>query len=103
MKLSGAVGGVCALANVLGEEVCKLYDLCKDGKIEEAKQLQLKLIKPNGAVSAVLNISFLQFIGYFFLIVSIENFKHCNIKVICISKIFLQLKIPVCLSHKFAI
>ena len=52
-NISGAVGGVCALANVLGEEVCKLYELCKDGKLEEATQLQLKLIKPNGAVSSV--------------------------------------------------
>lgn len=54
--LLGAVGGVCALANVLGEEVCKLYDLCKDGKIEEARQLQLKLIKPNGAVTRKYNV-----------------------------------------------
>eukprot|EP00795_Rhopilema_esculentum_P011951 gene11951-2525_t len=52
----GAVGGVCALANVLGEEVCQLYKLYKDGKQEEARKLQLKLIKPNGAVTRKYNV-----------------------------------------------
>ena len=47
----GAVGGVCALANVLGNEVCELYRLFKEGKLDEAKALQLKMIKPNAAVS----------------------------------------------------
>ena len=45
------MGGVCALANVLGKEVCDLYQLCKEGNLDDAKQLQLKLVKPNGAVS----------------------------------------------------
>ena len=51
LPLSGAVGGVCALANVLGREVCKLHELHKHGKMEEAKLLQHKLILPNTAVS----------------------------------------------------
>jgi len=42
---------VCALANVLGREVCKLHELHKHGKMEEAKLLQHKLILPNTAVS----------------------------------------------------
>ena len=46
----GAVGGVCALANVLGKEVCLLHELYKGGKMEEAKLLQHKLILPNIAV-----------------------------------------------------
>ena len=47
------MGAVSGLANVLGEEVCRLYELCKSGKVEEAKQLQLKLIKPSGTVSTI--------------------------------------------------
>ncbi|KAK2572267.1 4-hydroxy-2-oxoglutarate aldolase [Acropora cervicornis] len=43
----GAVGGVCALANVLGREVCHLHEAFKQGKIEEAKLLQHKMILPN--------------------------------------------------------
>lgn len=35
-----SVGGVCALANVLGRDVCQLYELCKQGEMEEAKCLQ---------------------------------------------------------------
>lgn len=50
MTTLGAVGGVCALANVLGREVCKLHELHKHGKMEEAKLLQHKLILPNTAV-----------------------------------------------------
>ena len=47
----GAVGGVCALANVLGREVCKLAELHKMGEHEKAKELQHQLILPNTAVS----------------------------------------------------
>ena len=45
------MGGVCALANVLGREVCKLADLYKMGEYEKAKELQHRLILPNTAVS----------------------------------------------------
>jgi len=41
---------VCALANVLGREVCQLHELYKQGKMEDAKFLQHKLILPNTAV-----------------------------------------------------
>ncbi len=47
----GAVGGVLSLSNVIPELCCKLYDLYKEGKIEEAKDLHLKLFKINGKVS----------------------------------------------------
>ena len=50
----GAVGGVCALANVLGEEVCRLHSLHSSGDWEQAKDLQLKLIAPNTAVRTML-------------------------------------------------
>ena len=48
---SGCVGGVCALANILGEEVCELQKLFSKGLHTEAKNLQHRLIAPNGGVS----------------------------------------------------
>ncbi|CAB1344390.1 unnamed protein product, partial [Coregonus sp. 'balchen'] len=45
------VGGVCALANVLGREVCELEQLCVSGRWEEARALQQRLIEPNTAVT----------------------------------------------------
>uniref|UniRef100_W5LQE8 4-hydroxy-2-oxoglutarate aldolase, mitochondrial n=1 Tax=Astyanax mexicanus TaxID=7994 RepID=W5LQE8_ASTMX len=47
----GAVGGVCALANVLGQQVCELADLCTSGQWDKAKELQYRLIEPNTAVT----------------------------------------------------
>ncbi|XP_031430819.1 4-hydroxy-2-oxoglutarate aldolase, mitochondrial [Clupea harengus] len=47
----GAVGGVCALANVLGEEVCDLERLCLIGHWDKARELQHRLIEPNTAVT----------------------------------------------------
>uniref|UniRef100_A0A8D2JMS7 4-hydroxy-2-oxoglutarate aldolase 1 n=1 Tax=Sciurus vulgaris TaxID=55149 RepID=A0A8D2JMS7_SCIVU len=47
----GAVGGVCALANVLGAQVCQLERLCLTGQWEAAQKLQHRLIEPNSAVT----------------------------------------------------
>jgi len=47
----GCVGGICALANVMGSEVCELYTLFHEGKHTEAQQLQHRLIGPNSAVT----------------------------------------------------
>ncbi|XP_009008345.3 4-hydroxy-2-oxoglutarate aldolase, mitochondrial isoform X1 [Callithrix jacchus] len=47
----GAVGGVCALANVLGAQVCQLERLCLTGQWEDAQKLQHRLIEPNMAVT----------------------------------------------------
>ncbi|XP_071792851.1 4-hydroxy-2-oxoglutarate aldolase, mitochondrial-like isoform X2 [Asterias amurensis] len=47
----GAVGTVSALANVLPGEMCQLHDLYKNGRLDEAKKLQHRLIEPNSAVS----------------------------------------------------
>ncbi|XP_019652782.1 4-hydroxy-2-oxoglutarate aldolase, mitochondrial isoform X2 [Ailuropoda melanoleuca] len=46
-----AVGGVCALANVLGAQVCQLERLCLTGQWEDAQKLQHRLIEPNIAVT----------------------------------------------------
>jgi 4-hydroxy-2-oxoglutarate aldolase len=50
--LLGAVGGVAALANIAAEQCCQLYNLIKAGRHEEARQLQLKLIPSNAAVTS---------------------------------------------------
>src|SRR5947199_2612158 len=48
----GAVGAVAALANIFPREVCQLYELFIDGKIEEARLLQAGLAPANNAVTA---------------------------------------------------
>jgi len=57
----GAVGGICALANVLGGECCHLYTLIHEKKIEEAVKYQLKLIAPNQAVTRKYNVPALKY------------------------------------------
>ncbi|KAL1442030.1 hypothetical protein MTO96_008039 [Rhipicephalus appendiculatus] len=47
----GAVGGVCALANTLGAEVCRLQELHDRGDAKEALNLQHRLIAPNSGVT----------------------------------------------------
>ncbi|KAM6390807.1 4-hydroxy-2-oxoglutarate aldolase, mitochondrial [Pluvialis apricaria] len=47
----GASGGVCALANVLGAPLCQLDRLCREGRWQEARDLQHRLIEPNTAVT----------------------------------------------------
>lgn len=43
----GCVGGVCALANVLGHDVCQLGSHFNQGKLEDARLLQQRLVAPN--------------------------------------------------------
>lgn len=47
----GAKGTVGALANVAPRECIKIYDLFFEGKMEEARNLQLKLIRTNAVVT----------------------------------------------------
>ncbi|KFP89517.1 hypothetical protein N311_05641, partial [Apaloderma vittatum] len=47
----GASGGVCALANILGSPLCQLDRLCREGRGQEARDLQHRLIEPNTAVT----------------------------------------------------
>jgi len=48
--LSGCVGGVCGLANVLGEDICRLYRLYHQAN-QADKDLQQRLVEPNLAVT----------------------------------------------------
>jgi 4-hydroxy-2-oxoglutarate aldolase len=52
----GAVGAVAALANVFPREVCRLQELFNDGKIEEARLLQARLVPANTAVTATYSV-----------------------------------------------
>jgi len=47
----GARGATLATANILPEDCCKLVSLFSSGKMEEAKQLQLKMLEINYTVT----------------------------------------------------
>jgi len=49
--IMGGVGGVLSIANFAPEACCKVYDLWKAGKLEEAKAEQYKLMALNQRVS----------------------------------------------------
>ncbi len=48
----GGVGGTVALANVAADQCCRVVELWFQGKIEEARSLQLTIIPANRAVTA---------------------------------------------------
>ena len=48
----GAVGGVLALANIAPQQCCDIQSLFDQGKHAEARDLQLRMIVPNSAVTA---------------------------------------------------
>ncbi len=50
--LLGAGGGTLALANVMPEECVDIYNLYTDGKLDQARDLQLRLLDINDAVTA---------------------------------------------------
>jgi len=52
----GAVGAVAALANVFPREVCQLHELFIDGKLEEARLLQARLVPANTAVTVTYSV-----------------------------------------------
>lgn len=65
----GCRGGVLALACAAPEACCMLYDLASQGKYEEARTLQLRLVAPNAAVTSGHGIAGLKYAmelrGYF--------------------------------------
>ncbi len=52
----GATGGICALANVLGNELIELYKLFLTGNLNAAIELQNRLIEPNKAVTRLFGV-----------------------------------------------
>ncbi|MDY0235691.1 MAG: 4-hydroxy-tetrahydrodipicolinate synthase [Gudongella sp.] len=57
----GARGATLALANILPDDCCKLVNLFKEGKIDEARKLQLKMIEINYLVTGGMGISGLKY------------------------------------------
>ena len=49
----GCVGAICALANVAPEACVKIFDLVNTGNLQAARELQLKMISVNQAVTAI--------------------------------------------------
>ncbi len=52
----GAHGATLALANILPEDCCKLLSLFKDGRMDEARAMQLRMLKINSMVTTGLGI-----------------------------------------------
>ena len=65
----GCVGGVLALANVAPQICVRIYQLVQEGRFEEAKKLQLKMIPVNQAITATYGVPGLKaamdMLGYF--------------------------------------
>jgi 4-hydroxy-2-oxoglutarate aldolase len=65
----GCVGGVLALANVAPQQCVEIFRLAKEGNFAEAKELQLKMIPVNQAITAVYGVPGLKaamdMLGYF--------------------------------------
>jgi len=57
----GARGATLALANIFPDECCEIVSLFNDGKIEEAKELQLKLLEINYIVTGKFGIPGLKY------------------------------------------
>lgn len=65
----GAVGGILALANIAPDRMLDLYGLFREGRWEEAAELQRRMIPVNGAITARFGIAGLKaamdMLGYF--------------------------------------
>ena len=65
----GAVGGVLALANVAPEDCVRIQHLLKQGDLDAARQLQIRMLPVNTAVTATYGVpglkAALDMLGYF--------------------------------------
>jgi 4-hydroxy-2-oxoglutarate aldolase len=65
----GAAGGIMALGNIAPEACAQLYDYAQEGNHDMARQLQLKLINANTAVTATFGVAGLKqamdWLGYY--------------------------------------
>jgi len=53
----GARGATLALANILPDDCCRLVSLYKEGKLDEARHLQQRMMEPNVAVTGRFGVS----------------------------------------------
>jgi 4-hydroxy-2-oxoglutarate aldolase len=67
--ISGAVGGILALANIAPAECIKIFDLFNEGKLIEAEKIQSRLHAVNKAITATYGVAGLKasmgLLGYF--------------------------------------
>jgi len=67
--ISGAVGGILALANIAPGECIKIFDLFNEGKLIEAEKIQSRLHAVNKAITATYGVAGLKasmgLLGYF--------------------------------------
>ncbi len=65
----GCVGGILALSNIAPEQCIKIYNYVRQGNFEAARQLQLKMLPVNNAVTATYGVPGLKaamdMLGYF--------------------------------------
>jgi len=57
----GCKGGILALANIVPEKCVQIYQLVQEGKIKEARELQLQMIPVNHAITTRYGISGLKY------------------------------------------
>jgi 4-hydroxy-2-oxoglutarate aldolase len=57
----GCKGGIFALANILPKKCVEIFQLVQDGKIKEARELQLRMIPVNHAITVKYGISGLKY------------------------------------------
>ena len=66
---AGANGGVLALANIAPNECYQIYNLIAEGKLEEAKEIQYRLLSVNNAITSKYGVAGLKaamdMLGYF--------------------------------------
>lgn len=67
--ISGAVGGILALANIAPDECIKIFKLFNEGKLNEAKEIQSRMQAVNKAITATYGIAGLKasmgLLGYY--------------------------------------
>ena len=67
--LVGAVGGILALANIAPDECCQIQSLFRAGKLEEARELHLRVLAVNQGITAGMGVAGLKYAmelrGYF--------------------------------------
>ena len=51
------MGAVAALANIFPREVCRVEELYREGRLEEARELQARIVPANTAVTATYNVA----------------------------------------------
>ncbi len=67
--ISGAVGGILALANIAPDECIKIFNLFSEGKLNEAEEIQSRMYAVNKAITATYGVAGLKasmgLLGYY--------------------------------------